>query len=278
MKPNSRDLRSPRGMKTTGRDAEAAAFGDAESFFPCFSFFPRFSRIAALSVTLAASAEFGADSPNQPTLTEVEKQAGWKLLFDGVSAAGWRGLGMDGFPSVWVIENGCLRCLGGVKNANDLVTVDEYQNFELSFEWMIPKLNGNSGVKYRVQDEKGKGYAFGCEYQCMNDPEATDKHASGALYDVFAPQGKKLAPQGEFNQSLIVVNGNHVEHWLNGVKVVDAEFGSDAMNEALKTSHFRNSDWGKNPVGHIILQDHHSEVSFRNIKIRVLASSFGIRE
>jgi hypothetical protein len=226
-----------------------------------------------LLLLLCASIVLGAGTANHPKLSDAEKQAGWKLLFDGVTTGGWRGLGMDGFPPVWVIQDGCLRCLGGYKDANDLVTVDEYENFELSFEWMIPKRNGNSGVKYRVQEQKGKGYAFGCEYQCMNDPDATDKHASGSLYDVFAPVGKKLAPQGEFNQSRIVVQGNHVEHWLNGVKVVEAEFGSAAMNEALATSHFRNSDWGRKPAGHIILQDHHSEVFFRNLKIRVLPAS-----
>jgi hypothetical protein len=228
-------------------------------------------KIIALLVPLLSAMARGGDSPNQ--LTETEKQAGWKLLFDGASTTGWRGLGMDGFPAVWVIQDGCFRCLGGgKKDANDLVTVDQYENFELSFEWMIPRHNGNSGVKYRVQEQMGQGYAFGCEYQCMNDPEAFDKHASGALYDVFAPEGKKLAPQGEFNQSRILVNGNHVEHWLNGVKVVDAEFGSEAMNAALAQSHFRNSDWGKKPLGHIILQDHHSEVFFRSLKIRVLPS------
>lgn len=219
---------------------------------------------------LLASAAFAGDAPS---LTDAEKADGWKLLFDGLSMNGWRGLGMDGIPSVWVVQDGCLHCSGGSsKIANDLVTVDEYENFELSFEWLIPKLKGNSGVKYRVQEEKGKGYAFGCEYQCMNDPDAFDKHASGALYDVFAPEGKKLVPPPQFNQSRIIVRGNHVEHWLNGVKVIDAEFGSDAMNQALAVSHFRNSDWGKKPLGHIILQDHHSEVLFRNIKIRVLPS------
>lgn len=228
------------------------------------------ARNTVFVLLLLASNGLGAEPSTRPTLTDAEKQAGWKILFDGVSTAGWRGLGMDGFPSVWVVEDGCLRCLGGYKGANDLVTVDEYQDFELAFEWKIPKLKGNSGVKYRVQEQKGHGYAFGCEYQCMNDPDATDQHASGALYDVFAPQGKKLVPQGQFNQSLIVVNGNHVEHWLNGVKVVDAEFGSEAMNAALAKSHFRNTDWGKKPLGHIILQDHHSEVFFRNIKIHTL--------
>jgi hypothetical protein len=228
------------------------------------------ARKIAFVLLLLASTGFAAEAITQPTLTDAEQKAGWKLLFDGISTAGWRGLGMDGFPSVWVVQDGCLRCLGGYKGANDLVTVDEYQSFELSFEWRIPKLKGNSGVKYRVQEQKGKGYAFGCEYQCMNDPDAFDIHASGALYDVFAPQGKKLVADGQFNESLIVVKGNHVEHWLNGVKVVDAEFGSEAMKAAIAKSHFRNTDWGKKPLGHIILQDHHSEVFFRNIKIHVL--------
>ncbi len=226
--------------------------------------------VLSFCVTLLAGVGALKGEPN--ALSPEEQAAGWKLLFDGTSTTGWRGLGMDGFPSVWVIQDGCLRCTGGGKEANDLVTVDQYENFEMSFEWMFPKPQGNSGVKYRVQEEKGKGYAFGCEYQCMNDPEATDKHASGALYDVFAPEGKKLVPQGQFNQSRIVVQGTHVEHWLNGVKVVTAEFGSEAMNAALAQSHFRNSDWGKKPLGHIILQDHHSEVLFRSLKIRVLPS------
>ncbi len=239
---------------------------------PTFTHSTRFSVIARkfILALLLASAGIAADSPERPALTDAEKQDGWKLMFDGVSTAGWRGLGMDGFPEVWVVQDGCLRCLGGYKGANDLVTVDEYENFEMSFEWMFPKKSGNSGVKYRVQEQKGKGYAFGPEYQCMNDPDATDKHASGSLYDIFAPEGKKLMPQGEFNKSRIIVQGNHVEHWLNGVKVVSAEFGSDAMNAALAQSHFKNSDWGKKPRGHIILQDHHSEVFFRNLKIRVL--------
>jgi hypothetical protein len=227
------------------------------------------SRNAFLAVLFASFALAGVPS-TQPVLTDAEKQAGWKLLFDGVSFSGWRGLGMDGIPSVWAIEDGCLHCTGGGKDANDLVTIDKYQNFELSFEWRIPKLHGNSGIKYRVQEQKGHGFAFGCEYQCMNDPGETDKHASGSLYDVIAPQGKKLVPDGQFNQSRILINGNHVEHWLNGVKVVDAEFGSGAMNAAIAKSKFKNTDWGKDPLGHIILQDHHDEVFFRNIKIRVL--------
>lgn len=227
-------------------------------------------RSAILLVLLLVSGGSAADVPSPlPKLNDDEKAAGWKLLFDGVNTTGWRGLGMDGFPTCWIVHDGCLKCLGGHKDANDLVTVEEYENFEFSFEWLFPKPKGNSGVKYRVQEQKGKGYAFGCEYQCLNDPKVTDRHASGALYDVIEPRGVNLAPRGTFNRSLIVVKGNHLEHWLNGVKVVEVEFGSESMKAALAKSHFRNSDWGKKPLGHIVLQNHHSEVLFRNLKIRV---------
>jgi len=231
------------------------------------------NQVIPVVLLLASTGLFAADAPaNLPTLSNDEKVAGWKLLFDGVNTTGWRGLGMEGVPACWVVQDGCLKCVGGNKDTNDLVTMDTYQNFEFSFEWLIPKLKGNSGVKYRVQEQKGKGYAFGPEYQIMNDPDVANKNASGFLYDLFAPEGKKLAPEGKFNQSRIVVQGNHVEHWLNGVKVVKAEFGSEAMEAALAKSHFKNTDWGKKPEGHIALQNHHSEVLFRNLKIRLLPS------
>lgn len=232
------------------------------------------ARITFLLPLLFLAAFAGAKVPStQPVLTDAEKQDGWKLLFDGVSTSGWRGLGMDHFPSdLWKIEDGCLHCRGGSK-INDLVTADEYENFELSFEWMVPKLKGNSGLKYRVQEKVGQGFAFGPEYQCMEDPGVEDKHASGSLYDVLPPVGKKLAPQGEFNQSRILVRGNHIEHWLNGVKVVDCDLDSDAVQAAIAKSKFKGTDWAKKPLGHIALQDHHDEVWFRNLKIRVLPAS-----
>lgn len=219
----------------------------------------------------AADAPAPAPPATRPVLTDAEKQAGWKLLFDGVSTAGWRGLGMEEFPKdIWLIENGCFHCLGGPKS-NDLVTVDTYENFELAFEWMVPKHLGNSGLKYRVQEKKGQGFAFGPEYQCMYDPDVVDKNATGSLYDVLPPVGKKLEPAGQFNQSRIVVRGNHVEHWLNGVKVVEFEFGSDALKAAIAQSKFKKTpEWGRDPRGHIVLQDHHDEAFFRNLMIREL--------
>jgi hypothetical protein len=224
-----------------------------------------------LALPFAAGVVMAADAESAlPSLSEAEQAAGWKLLFDGRTLDGWRGLGMDDVPPCWVVADGCLKCLGGYKNIADLITVDQYDNFEFAFEWRFPKTKGNSGVKYRVQEEKGKTYAFGCEYQCFTDSEVVDDHSSGALYDLLAPRGKKSAPPGEFNSAKIVVQGNHLEHWLNGVKVVEAEFGSPELEALRAKSYFKKSAWGKEPLGYLALQNHHSEVLFRNIKIRVL--------
>ncbi|HET6246464.1 MAG TPA: DUF1080 domain-containing protein [Tepidisphaeraceae bacterium] len=239
------------------------------------------SSCVLLSISFAAEpanppAKAPPPAPTTPSLTAAEKQAGWKLLFDGVSTDGWHGLGVDAFPKdEWEVTNGCLHCLGG-KKSDDLRTNDKHENFELYFEWMVPKLNGNSGLKYRVQETRGGTFAFGCEYQCMYDPDATGKDASGSLYDVLPPVGKKLQPLGEFNQSRIIIQGNHVEHWLNGVKVVEYEFGSDSFKEAVAKSKFKSSKtWAKDPNGYITLQDHHDEVWFRNLKIRDLPATAG---
>lgn len=229
------------------------------------------NKIASLIALLLFAGVAAADvaPATRPSLSDAEKQAGWKLLFDGVSTAGWRGLGMDDFPDgIWEIRDGCLHCPGGAKT-NDLITTEKYDNFEISFEWLIPKLKGNSGLKYRVQEQKGHGFAFGCEYQCMNDPGVEGKDASGSLYDVLPPHGKTLAPDGQFNQSRILIQGNHVEHWLNGVKVLEYEFWSEPFNAAVAKSKFKNSPiWAKDPKGFIALQDHHDEVFFRNLKLR----------
>jgi hypothetical protein len=213
-----------------------------------------------------------ADSPaDRPTLTAAEKAEGWVLLFDGSTTAGWRGLGTDSFPeSRWRVEDGCLHCLGGAGRTNDIITTRKYENFELTFEWRVPKAPGNTGVKYRVVEKKGDGFAFGPEYQIMYDPGVNDKHATASLYDVLPPENKQLRPIDQFNQSRIKVQGDHVEHDLNGVKTVEFNFDSDAVKAALTRSKFKNTDWAKTPLGYIALQDHHDEAFFRNIKLREL--------
>jgi len=115
-----------------------------------------------LICVVASASSWGADTLSpaaRPALSEAERQAGWKLLFDGSTAAGWRGLGMEGFPhSRWEVRDGCLHCFGGPGRTNDLITERKYEDFELTFEWMIRKDLGNSGVKYRVEEKKGDGY------------------------------------------------------------------------------------------------------------------------
>ncbi|UCH63425.1 MAG: DUF1080 domain-containing protein [Fidelibacterota bacterium] len=226
------------------------------------------------------------------TLTEAERVAGLQLLFDGKTFTGWRGLGRDVVPpGHWLIEDGCIMKVaseevpkqadGQPLNGGDLMTIDSFENFELSFEWRISP-GGNSGVKYNVSEElsisEGSSHsALGFEYQVLDDsqhPDAMDKdHESGGLYDLIAPQNKQLQPVGEFNQARIVFQGNHGEHWLNGTKVVDFDLGTPLMDSLLAASKYRNiPGFADKRKGHIILQDHGDAVWYRNIKIRVLQS------
>ena len=131
----------------------------------------------------------------------------------------------------------------------------------------------NTGVPpvLTMQETKGKGGAYGCEYQMMADGEKADKDATASLYDVLPPKNKKLKPEGQYNESRIIVRGNKVEHWLNGQKTVEFEFWSEAFKAAVAKSKFKDSKvWAREPKGFIALTDHHDEAHFRNIKIREL--------
>lgn len=224
------------------------------------------------------------------TLTKAEKKAGWKLLFDGGSFDGWRGLGRDHVPTAhWKIEDGAIRKLnsdlvkpgpdGSEPEGGDLATVDTFDNYEFSFEWKIRKA-GNSGLKYNVSEELSKKYgsgysALGFEYQLLDDtdPKYAGKlkpsQFTASLYDMIPSENAKPKPAGEYNQSRIIIDGNHAEHWLNGKKVVEYEFGSDELLSAYEKSKFKKYEGFINKKkGHIILQNHHDDAWFRNIKIR----------
>ena len=231
----------------------------------------------AAACLLAAPSGRAADSPLN-TLTKAERDAGWRLLFDGQTTAGWRGFKKPDFPARgWAVQDGCLKKVatgtGDSLGSGDIVTNDTFGDFDLRFEWRIAP-GGNSGVKYFVTEERSGPIAH--EYQVLDDtghPDAkvgTHRQTS-AFYDVLppSPTAKALKPVGQFNQSRVLVRGNHVEHWLNGAKVLEYELGSPALEAAIAKSKFKDvAGFGTKLDGRILLQDHGDEVCYRNMKIQ----------
>lgn len=200
-------------------------------------------------------------------LTALEEKAGWRLLFDGETLTGWRGVRSDELPAEgWEVRNGCIRHTRG---GGDLVTTGSYENFELEFEWMVAR-GANSGVKVRFDEVRG----IGPEYQVLDDAAHRDganaEHSAGALYDVFEPAARLDRACGEWNRSRIVARGPRLEHWLNGERTVLCEVGSEAFEAARADSKFRGAEGFGSGAGPILLQDHGDEVWFRSLKIRDL--------
>jgi len=257
--------------------------------------------LAALLMVIQAAA-----ADNQ--LTPAEKRSGWRLLFDGRSFAGWEDPRKKSPPGdSFVIEDGCLKATSHPRIQEDLFTEATFGDFELQFDWKISPA-GNSGVKYRIQervmlvDEKfsrfedrvaasmknrrvdrpaaGQEYVIGFEYQIVDNAGNSDAkrggllHQTAGLYDVFAPLKDATRPLGEFNHSRLVVRGHHVEHWVNGEKVVDAGLKAPEVAEAAAKR------WGRGSAVYdllvnqprkncqISLQNHDDEAWFKNIKIQ----------
>lgn len=209
------------------------------------------------------------------TLTDYEKKQGWKLLFDGVSSNGWRGANKEKFPEKgWEIKDGLISVIAQGKGG-DIVTVDEYSNFELTFEFRLTE-GANSGLKYFVVEN---GSALGLEYQVLDDVKHPDaklgrdgNRTVSSLYDLI-PAAKNKRPNaiGSWNNARIVSKNNHVEHWLNGFKVLEYERGSKEFRDIVAISKYKTiPNFGEAPKGRILLQDHGDNVSFRNLKIRNL--------
>jgi hypothetical protein len=205
------------------------------------------------------------------TMTMLHAADGWRPLFDGKTTNGWRGFRQDKMPDGWKVVDGALTRVG---KAGDIITVDQFDDFELSLEWKIAP-GGNSGVFYRVTEEDDAMWKTAPEMQVLDDAGYKEKlkptQTSGSNYDLHAPSRSVARPAGSWNESRILVNGNHVEHWLNGVTIVEYELGSAEWERLVKASKFGvHPRYGRARSGHIGLQDHGDEVAFRNIKIRAL--------
>jgi 3-keto-disaccharide hydrolase len=237
----------------------------------------------ALAIAVFAGASCHHAPPPQPapqptstaavanTLTDAERAAGWRLLFDGSTGTGWRGYRQATLPAGWQVQNGALTRVGP---GGDIITNDQFKNFELALEWKISP-GGNSGIFYRASEDSDAIYWNAPEMQVLDDARHPDGQsrmtAAGAAYDLYPSPSGVVKPANEWNAVRIVVNGNHVEQWLNGVKVVAYEFGSPDFLAKVKDSKFApHPNFGKNAEGHIGLQDHGDVVAFRSIKIRVL--------
>lgn len=197
----------------------------------------------------------------------------WQPLFDGKTTAGWRGFGKPEFPRRgWVVEDGCLH-LQPHSQGGDIITTATFDDFEFQWEWRIaPK--ANNGVKYLVTEDRPK--APGPEYQMVDDATMPDpKHQTAAFYAVLPSQPQTaLKPAGEWNTSRLVIQGNHVEHWLNGMRVLAYELGSPEVKAGVAQSKFKDAPgFGEKIKGHLLLTDHNDEAWFRNLKIRELPAA-----
>jgi hypothetical protein len=235
--------------------------------------------VMAAFITLANAS--GQSPMGDNTLSEKEKQDGWKLLFDGKTSNGWMNAKTKQFPSTgWEIKEGLLIVNPATKaqgDGGDIVSAGKYKNFELSVDFRyVP--GANSGIKYFVDTERdnGKYNSIGCEYQILDDklhPDAkegiTGNRTLAGLYDLIAPKPKKDNGPDKWNNATIIVKGNHVEHWLNGSMTVEYERGNKAWKDLVAASKFKDiPGFGENAEGRILLQDHGNVVAFKNIKIK----------
>lgn len=213
-----------------------------------------------------------AAPPTPPNrLSADERRSGWRLLFDGESLHAWRGFQGNEAPSAWRADEGLLFLQHGGERG-DLISRRSYRDFELVLEWAVaPK--GNSGILFRVGEGAEPSHWTGLEFQILDDPEgrAPAEESAGANHALHPPRYSVARGPLQFNRTRIRVEGNHVEHWLNDYKIVDYELGDDDWKERVAKSQFaQHAHYGRLARGHIVLQDHGSEVWFRNIKLREL--------
>jgi hypothetical protein len=220
----------------------------------------------------ALSAQRPGDAAGPPnTLTPAERAAGWRLLFDGRTTDGWRGYKKTSMPSGWTVVGEALTRSG---EGGDIVTTQQFKDFELALDWKIAP-GGNSGIFYRASEDDDAIYWTAPEMQVLDDARHPDGKSrltsAGANYGLYEAPSGIVKPAGEWNHVRIIVNGRHVEHWLNGVRMLQYELLSPDWEMRVQGSKFApHPHYGRNAAGLIGLQDHGDWVAYRSIKIRVL--------
>jgi cytochrome c len=217
--------------------------------------------------------------PNQ--LTAAQREAGWRLLFDGETLDGWRGYLAEGVGAAWRVEDGAITLGGQVADwqtldGGDIMTDETFEDYEFHLEWKISE-GGNSGIIYNVVEDSGYEYVWhtGPEYQILDNDRHSDgaipSHRAGELYDMKALSYDPTNPVGEWNTTRIVQRDGHVEHWMNGHKLLEAQIGSGEWDAMVADSKFASMPaFGKSTSGHIALQDHGNRVWFRDVRLRFL--------
>jgi len=234
-----------------------------------------FTLLAVVAIAVAAAAP-GAQAPRPNSLTAAEVKEGWRLLFDGQTIDKWRGFKMETMPENWGVIDGTLS-LVNVRQPPDIITKEEFTDFDFKFDWKIGEIPGgsNSGVMFYVTEEGGATYHSGPEYQILDNARHPDGKnpltTAASCYAILPPVRDVTKPVGEWNESRIVANKATVEHWLNGVKTVEYDMNSDEWKAKVLGSKFK--EWpifGVTHKGHIALQQHGGPVAYRNLKIRRL--------
>ena len=223
----------------------------------------------------AVCATAAGPQSRENTLSAEERAAGWQLLFDGATTAGWRGFQKPGFPADgWAVEDGTLKGLG--RKGGDILTTATFTDFEFTWEWRLSP-QGNSGVKYFVDERRANTTgAIGHEYQMIDDDNypaepLSAKQKTGGWYDVLPPKRAAAKPVGTWNLSRLIVRGTHVQHWLNGTLVVEYDTRSAESAAGVAASKFKDvAGYADKIPTPILLQDHNTVAWFRNLKIRAL--------
>jgi len=232
---------------------------------------PTAARFLALAALMAGGAVVMTQAQAPGGLTAEERKAGWKLLFDGKSLNGWQGFKTPAPGAGWKAVDGVLsrEAAGG-----DILTVEEFGDFELSLEWKLAK-GGNSGIFFHVIKDGEQAWWSGPEFQVLDNAVHRDGKdpitSAGSNYAVHPPARDVTKPIGEWNAVRLLVKGPHVEHWMNGVKLLEYELWSPDWEARVKASKFGKIPmYGRSKRGHIALQDHGDPVWYRNIKVRSL--------